>query len=182
MTPRLAATPEASVDDSVLDAFAQRKHWATVWTEQIDGLLSLVQSLVTEDPHRRLVGVRVYLDRAEHMRHQLADVVRRSKADVHVLEHEHEMERARSMEAGVGQLVSRGMASEERMATYALRNRGSERRMAEIRSALSFIIDCDRHVNGVIRSIDNHRMEAITMLRSQLTVSKEEVAAFRDSS
>lgn len=183
MTPRTAPVAQVTVvTDEALDTFARRKHWAGKWVSQVDVCLLLVQGLLTEDASRRLVGVRVQLDRVEYIRSELSQIVRNSKSEMHLLEHEHEMERARTIDQGVGGLTSRGMASDERLATYALRNRHGERRMAELRATLGYLVDCDRHVSAVIRSIDNHRMEAITMLRSQMTVSKEEVAAFRADS
>lgn len=147
---------------------------------ELEGISSLVANLTFEAPDYRLVGTRALLDRAEELRSDIAAAARRAAFLSHLVDHDAAIIKGDAIDSGSATLVARSLASEERSAMYSLRTRAQHRRVSDALAHVGEIRDMDFRSREVVKFLDGHRMEAITLMRAGQRLSRDEYLSFRN--
>lgn len=137
--------------------------------KESESLLSLATSYSLEDSHIRLSRVRALVDRAEGIRSSVSRITRQL-IRIHG-DSEFENRVALAREAAKGSSRASGF---ERESAYLLRSLSSARASSVATSLISEARSAERRVSEVYRSLSDHRLEALTLLRAGLRIATEE--------
>jgi hypothetical protein len=164
MTPR-TAPGSVTVGPESLPAL---DHVEELWDEA-RGLLHLVQEAKVESPQTRIARARACLDRVDGIRDQLQQAMAKIRDE---FERERFNLNVAMAEAGGGhQQYSTG---EERQARRLLANVSQARRVSQFERTYQFIHEAYLAVRDIGRSIDSHRIEALSLMRAGVTIAAEE--------